>query len=132
MLRLMNERDTIKVVNDQWGSPTWAFDLAVGVLDIIEEVNSGKDFPFGIYHYTNEGCISWFDFACEIYKIGREQGIIANECFISPCTSEEYPSKAKRPEYSVMNKEKIKKSLGIDIPEWRTSLVKYIQSIADS
>jgi len=125
MLRLMNERDEVKVVNDQWGSPTWAFDLAEAIVTLLKKVDSGKIIPYGIYHFTNEGIITWFDFAKEIYKQGREQGCIIKECSVKPCTSAEYPAKVKRPAYSVLDKSKIKTALGIEIPTWNKSLKEY-------
>jgi len=126
MLRLMNERNEVKVVNDQRGSPTWAFDLAKTILTLIKTTDSGKTIPFGIYHYTNEGIITWFDFAKEIYKLGREQGRITKECEVKPCTSAEYPAKVKRPAYSVLDKSKIKTALGIEIPAWDKSLKEFL------
>jgi len=130
MLRLMNERDEVKVVNDQRGSPTWAFDLASAVLAVITAADQGKNIPFGMYHYTNEGDISWFDFAQEIYQQGRELGRISKNCAVKPCTSAEYPAKVKRPAYSVLNKSKIKAALGIDIPAWDKSLKEFLTTCA--
>jgi dTDP-4-dehydrorhamnose reductase len=130
MLRLMNERDEVKVVDDQRGSPTWAFDLASAVLAVIKAVDSGKNIPFGIYHYTNEGNISWFDFAKEIYHQGRELGRIGKDCAVKPCTSAEYPAKVKRPAYSVLDKSKIKTTLGMDIPAWDKSLKEFLRICA--
>jgi dTDP-4-dehydrorhamnose reductase len=130
MLRLMNERDEIKVVNDQWGSPTWAFDLAGTVLAFIKAADSGKGIPFGIYHYTNEGNITWFDFASEIYSRGRELGRVTRECTVLPCASAEYPSKVKRPAYSVLDKTKIRAALGLKIPAWDESLKEYLKTCA--
>jgi len=127
MLRLMNERDEIKVVNDQRGSPTWAFDLAFVILTLIKTVDSGKDIPFGIYHFTNEGNITWFDFAKEIFRQGKEQGRLTKNCAINPCTSAEYPAKVKRPAYSVLDKSKIKTALGIKIPAWDESLKEFLK-----
>jgi dTDP-4-dehydrorhamnose reductase len=128
MLRLMNEREEIKVVDDQYGSPTWAFDLAFSVIAVIKAADSGKDIPFGIYHYTNEGNITWFDFAKEIYRQGREQGRISKDCTVNPCTSGEYPAKVKRPAYSVLDKSKIKLTIGIDIPAWDVSLKEFLKT----
>ena len=128
MLRLMNERDEVKVVDDQRGSPTWAVDLALAVLTVIKAVDSGKDIPFGIYHYTNEGDITWFNFAQEIYRQGRGQGRIARNCVVKPCTSAEFPAKVTRPAYSVLDKSKIKAALGIDIPVWDASLREFLKS----
>ncbi|MDR0301845.1 MAG: dTDP-4-dehydrorhamnose reductase [Treponema sp.] len=126
MLRLMNEQDEIKVVNDQLGSPTWTFDLSSTVLAFIKIVESGKNIPFGIYHFTNEGNISWFDFAKEIFKQGREHGRITKDCAVKPCTSADYPAKVKRPAYSVLDKSKIA-ALGIEIPAWDISLREFLK-----
>jgi dTDP-4-dehydrorhamnose reductase len=131
MLRLMNERDEIKVVNDQRGSPTWTLDLASTILAFIKTVNSGKDIPFGIYHYTNEGDITWFEFAKEIFRQGREAGSITKDCAVKPCTSAEYPAKVKRPAYSVLDKSKTKAALGIKIPAWEKSLAEFLKSNDD-
>jgi dTDP-4-dehydrorhamnose reductase len=130
MPRLMNERDEVKVVNDQRGSPTWAFDLASAVLAVIAAADSGKNIPFGIYHFTNEGNITWFDFAKEICRQGRELGRISKDCAVKPCTSAEYPAKVKRPAYSVLDKSKIKAALGIDIPAWDKSLKEFFETCA--
>ena len=105
MINLMNSKESIKVVNDQFGSPTYTGDVAEVVLGFIQKNN----FDYGLYHYTNEGNISWYDFANSIYKIGKEYNVITNDCKINPCTTEEYPTKAKRPKYSVLSVEKIKK-----------------------
>jgi len=131
MLRLMNERDEVKVVNDQRGSPTWTFDLASAILSFIKSTDSGKDIPFGIYHFTNEGNITWFDFAKEIYRQGRAQGRITKDCAVNHCTSAEYPAKVKRPAYSVLDKSKIKTMLGINIPAWDESLREFIKNCAN-
>jgi dTDP-4-dehydrorhamnose reductase len=126
MLKLMKERDSLSVVNDQRGSPTWAYDLANTIADIIIAVDGGKNLPYGKYHFTNEGNISWFDFAREIYGQGRKMGILTKDCEIKPCTSAEFPAKVTRPSYSVLNKGKIKSAVGIAIPEWNISLEKFL------
>ena len=128
MLRLMNERDEVKVVNDQRGSPTWARDLASAIIALLQAVDSGKTVPSGIYHYTNEGNITWFDFAKEIFRQGRELGRISKDCIVKPCTSAEYPAKVTRPAYSVLDKTKIKTTLKIDIPAWDKSLKEYLKA----
>lgn len=125
MLRLMNERDEIKVVNDQIGSPTYAVDLTQAVIKIITSNNE----KYGIYHYSNEGNISWYDFACEIYKQGKKLGLIKNNCNILPCDSSQFPQKAKRPSYSLLNKEKIKQAFALSIPEWKESLSYYLKEL---
>jgi dTDP-4-dehydrorhamnose reductase len=128
MLRLMNERDAVSVVDDQRGSPTWAFNLAETITGVISAVESGRDFPTGIYHYTNEGSITWFDFAQEIYDQGRAQGLIRKDCKLNPCASAEFPAKVKRPAYSVLDKTRIRAALGLAIPEWKTSLNGFLKS----
>lgn len=125
MLRLMNEKNEIKVVNDQRGSPTYAVDLARTVIKIIK-INNER---YGIYHYSNEGNISWYDFACEIYKQGKELNLIKSNCNILPCDSSEFPQKAKRPSFSLLNKEKIKQNFDLSIPEWKESLSCYLKEL---
>ena len=127
MLRLMKERDSVKVVEDQRGSPTWARDLARTVLRFFERDIKGRAAPFGIYHYTDLGDITWYDFACEIYGKGRSLGLLASECLVEPCGSDQYPSKVKRPSYSVLDKTKIQKALGIGIPVWKESLHEFLE-----
>jgi dTDP-4-dehydrorhamnose reductase len=136
MLRLMNERDSVSVVNDQRGSPTWARDLSGALLALIRTVRenhqrpAGNPVPYGIYHYTNEGEIAWFDFAREIYAQGRRLGLIHKECEVKPCISAEYPSRVTRPAYSVLDKTKIRAALHLDIPSWDKSLAHYLAYLA--
>lgn len=120
MLRLTSEKDSLKVVFDQIGTPTYAWDLAMVIHGIIEGRRLDKT---GLYHFSDEGAISWYDFAKAICEIE------GNTCDIQPCHTEEYPSKAKRPRFSVLDKTKIKETLGISIPYWRDSLVDCIRRI---
>ena len=120
MLRLGKERDELRVVFDQVGSPTYAADLAGAVMKIVEKGASG--FVPGIYHFSNEGVISWYDFA---YHILRLSGV---ECKITPVLSEEYPAPAPRPAYSVLNKGKIREVYGIDVPYWYDSLIRMLEA----
>ena len=113
MLRLGQERDQLGVIVDQVGSPTYAIDLAATVLDVIA---SDSD-AYGIYHYSNEGVTSWYDFAKTIFDISN------TSVLLNPVKTSEYVTKAVRPAYSVMDKTKIKKTFGIQIPYWRDSLV---------
>ena len=119
MLRLMNSRPEISVVADQYGSPTYAYDLAMAIMDII---TSGKWVP-GIYHFTNEGVISWFDFAEQIKNIRKLSSTI------HAITTEEYPTPAKRPKYSVLDKTKIQKTYSLELRNWRDSLKKCLARI---
>jgi len=117
MLRLMRERDSIGVVADQRGTPTWAFDLAKAIVTIIKREPAG----YGIYHYTNAGQTTWYEFAREIQRLGHEYGLLDHDCRINPLTTAEYPTKALRPAYSVLSKDKII-GAGIGVPEWKASL----------
>jgi dTDP-4-dehydrorhamnose reductase len=127
MLRLMNERDSVSVVNDQWGSPTWARDLSGAILALIKAARNKSGAPaFGTYHFTNEGEINWFDFTREIYAQGRRLDLITHECEIKPCTSAEYPARVTRPAYSVLDKAKIRGALRLDIPAWDKSLAAFL------
>ncbi len=125
MLKLMNQKDHLNVVDDQVGSPTWTKDLANVIITII----SKAEIHYGIYHYTNEGQCSWFEFSKEIYRLGVTYGIIKNQCEIRPIKTSEYKTKAKRPLYSVLSKEKIKRVYRIDIPHWKLSLQKFLEEI---
>ena len=126
MLKLMNSRDSVGVVADQKGSPTWARDLAAAILSIVGTPRARA----GIYHFTDEGEISWYEFAKEIYAQGRELGLIGHECDIRPLMTAEYPTKAKRPAYSVLSKEKIKNTFGVSVPQWQESLSRYLEEQA--
>jgi len=128
MLKLMNERESVSVVNDQRGSPTWARDLAETIIAFIRLAGEGKSIPFGIYHFTGEGEITWFDFARKIYEQCRALSILTNDCEVNPCTSAEFPAKVTRPAYSVLDKSKIKRALGITIPAWEESLRNYLDA----
>ncbi|MBQ9571592.1 MAG: dTDP-4-dehydrorhamnose reductase, partial [Prevotella sp.] len=112
MIRLGREREQLKVVYDQIGTPTYAGDLADAILTIVN-----KGLNQGLYHFTNEGVISWYDFTKAIHEL---TGITT--CEVLPIRSEEYPTKAHRPSFSVLDKQKIKATYGICIPYWRDSL----------
>ena len=117
MIKLGKERDSLGVIYDQIGTPTYAGDLALAMLEIIRKIGSGEcEFVPGTYHYSNEGVCSWYDFALAIHAI---YGI---SCSVNAIESKDYPSPVARPPYSVLNKSKIKSIFGIQIPYWRTSL----------
>lgn len=119
MIKALNTHETIKVVNDQKGSPTFAGDLANIIIQIINK----DTVPYGTYHCTDIGEITWWDFTNEIKKQGIEFGLIMNkECVIQPCLTNDYPTPAKRPAYSVLCKDKLQKVLGVDLPFWKDSL----------
>ena len=115
MLNLTATKDQLKVVFDQCGTPTYAGDLAKAIYDIIE--NRKYTSNTGIYHFSNEGVCSWFDFTKKIAELANN-----NNCDIQPCHSSEFPSPVTRPAYSVLDKTKIKKTFGIHIPYWTDSL----------
>ena len=112
MLRLGREKEALGVVFDQVGTPTYARDLAKAIMHIIE-----KGIQPGVYHYTDEGVASWYDFTKSIHRIA---GI--DTCKVSPLHTEEYPTPAKRPPYSILDKTKIKQAYGLEIPHWEDSL----------
>lgn len=116
MLRLGKERESLGVIVDQVGSPTYAIDLAGAILDII---SSGSK-AYGIYHYSNEGVTSWYDFAKAIFEISN------TTVKVNPVKTSEYVTRAVRPAYSVMDKSKIKSTFGMEIPYWRDSLVRCV------
>lgn len=125
MLRLFRERDTVRVVSDQHGSPTWSRDLAGVIVDIISR-NSDK---FGIYHYSNGGKTNWYEFASEIYRLARKYELIDKEVIILPIRTEDYPTRAARPKNSCLSKEKITRVLGVHIRDWKDSLEEFIRVI---
>lgn len=118
--RLANEKEKLEVVYDQIGTPTCAEDLANAILVICKDYllwSATRDsFPYGIYHYSNEGVCSWYDFAIEIV------GLTGSQCVVEPVLSSCFPSRAKRPAYSVLDKQKIKNTFGLKIPHWKKSL----------
>ena len=124
MLRLGNEKENLGVIFDQVGTPTYARDLAKTCLEILTGVNSAKISKKGnLYHYSNEGVASWYDFAISIMELGGEN------CKVKPIQTKDYPTLAKRPHFSVLNKSKIKTDFKIEIPYWRDSLKECIEKI---
>lgn len=122
MLRLTAEKENLNVVFDQVGTPTYAGDLALAIFSIIEgDYYAGHE---GVYHFSNEGVCSWYDFAKEIaIAVGH------TKCQINPCHSSEFSSKVARPSYSVLDKTKIKQTFGVDIPHWRESMIYCLKRI---
>lgn len=120
MIRLGKERTELGVVNDQTGCPTWAHDLAKAILQLIDE---HENIEFGIYHYSNQGPITWFDFASAIMEL------YPLPCKVNPITTADYPTPATRPAYSVMDISKILRVPGVNAPNWRTSLIACLNDI---
>ncbi len=126
MIRLGTERDEINVVSDQTGTPTYAADLAETLLTIIQKVENGKvekERLTGIFHYSNEGQTNWAEFAEAIFHIKKI------DCKVNKIATEAYPTPAKRPPYSVLDKTKIKTTFGIEIPHWKASLEKCLERL---
>lgn len=119
MIELGRTRDSLKVVHDQRGCPTLALDLVQVVVRMAEEL---QNISPGVYHYSNEGECSWYEFTKEIFRLN---GINTP---VTPITTAEYPTPAKRPKYSVMSKNKIKKTLNLQVPDWQTSLAQFLKA----
>ena len=127
MLNLTATKPELKVVFDQVGTPTYALDLAKTIVTILEDYRTPSPFTkSGIYHYSNEGVCSWYDFTKMIAEYAGQ-----TSCRILPCHSDEFPSPVKRPSYSVLDKTKIKETFGIEIPYWTDSLKKCIAALLE-
>ena len=122
MMRLMKDRMELNVVSDQVGAPTYAYDLAKALLHILA---SGKWEP-GMYHYSNAGKISWYDFAVEI------KNLIGSSCMVHPIPTSQYPTPAKRPHFSLLNTDKIRNTYAVEIPEWRKSLAECVEKLKNN
>ncbi|MDR3218747.1 MAG: dTDP-4-dehydrorhamnose reductase [Dysgonamonadaceae bacterium] len=122
MIRLGKEKESLGVVNDQIGTPTYAADLAKTILDSMAFSEKENKFPEGVYHYSNEGVCTWYDFCLKIHELA---GI--TNCKVNPVSTDEYPTKAKRPMYSVLDKTKIKETFRLEIPEWEKSLERCVR-----
>jgi dTDP-4-dehydrorhamnose reductase len=125
MLRLMSEKEEVGVVNDQYGSPTYAADLAEAILQIITRFTTHHSLltNHGVYHFSNEGVISWYEFALAIKELS------GSKCKVNPITTPQYPTPAKRPAYSVLDKTKIQLAFGITLKDWKQSLETCLQKI---
>ena len=115
MIRLMKERDSLNIVGDQKGRPTYAKDLAIATMNMIEAINAGKAIK-GVYHFANQGETTWFDFAAKI------KDIAGLTCEVQPIETKDFPTPAKRPAYSVLDTSKIEHDLAIDIRHWEDAL----------
>jgi len=124
MLRLMGERDELRVVNDQIGTPTWSRNLARVIWELLE-----KRAPAGTYHWSDVGAISWYDFACAIYEEGRALGLVEREVAIRPIATAEYPTPAKRPAYSVLDTSGTEAVVGHPPRAWREALREMLEEL---
>jgi len=123
MLRLMKEREAINVVDDQVGSPTYAADLATAIMKIVEQASHNK-IRAGVYNFSNQGVINWHQFASAIKELSQ------SHCIVNPIPSSQYPTPAKRPQYSVMDTTKIQQTFGVTIPGWKDSLKRCIELLS--
>ncbi|OKH20402.1 dTDP-4-dehydrorhamnose reductase [Hydrococcus rivularis NIES-593] len=130
MLRLGKEREEIRVVADQVGSPTWALDIAQAIAKLVLSSDKMSEATRGIYHFTNSGVASWYDFAIAIFEEARQLGFPLKIRQVVPITTAEYPMPAKRPAYSVLSSQKISAILGSHPPYWRDSLRQMLEQLA--
>jgi dTDP-4-dehydrorhamnose reductase len=125
MLRLGKDREELKVVADQIGSPTWSYDIAVAITQLLKKSDQDTNIQ-GTYHFTNSGVASWYDFAIAIFEEAKELGFPLKIARVLPITTAEYPTPTQRPAYSVLSKAKITETLGVYPPHWRESLRKML------
>ncbi len=122
MMRLMKERESLNIVADQKGRPTYAKDLAMATMKLIESINAGKSIK-GVYHFANKGETTWFDFAAKI------KAIAGLDCALNPIETKDFPTPAKRPAYSVLDTSNIEEALSISIPHWEDALESCMKEI---
>ena len=132
MLRLGAERNELRVVADQVGSPTWAGDIAQAIVSLLSPVQTSVSAPTGIYHFTNSGVASWYDFAIAIFEEAEQLGYKLKVQRVVPITTSEYPTPAKRPAYSVLSSQKISAVLGTYPPHWRQGLRQMLRELYNS
>ena len=121
-MRLMKERASLNIVADQKGRPTYAKDLAITTMNMIETINTGKVIK-GVYHFANQGETTWYDFAAKI------KAIAGLDCALNPIETKDFPTPAKRPAYSVLDTSKIEEALSLSIPTWETALMSCMKEI---
>ena len=126
MIKLGSERESLNVIFDQVGTPTYALDLADAILKAMDQTIDTEHDKGGVYHFSNEGVCSWYDFTIKIHEIA---GI--KTCKVNPIETKDYPTKAARPHYSVLNKSKIKQTFNITIPHWEASLKNCIKELSE-
>lgn len=126
MIKLGSERESLNVIFDQVGTPTYALDLADAILKAMDQTIDTNHEKGGVYHFSNEGVCSWYDFTIKIHEIA---GI--KTCKVNPIETKDYPTKAARPHYSVLNKSKIKQTFNITIPHWEASLKDCIKELSE-
>jgi dTDP-4-dehydrorhamnose reductase len=122
MLRLMREKPQVGVVDDQWGTPTWTRDLA----EVISKLIQSQTTAYGTYHVSGEGQTTWFGFAREIFRCAFEHRLLNTQPVLLPLATAQYPTKAVRPAWSILSKEKLRSTFGWVLPDWKESLEQYI------
>lgn len=125
MLRLGRERDTLTVIDDQVGSPTYAADLAAAIMSLVQQQQNSPVTGCSVYHYSNEGVCSWYDFAKAIFELAEVH------CDVMPIETKDYPTPAARPHYSLLSKQKFKHKTGESVPYWRDSLAGCLKNIKE-
>lgn len=122
MLRLGRERDTLGVVNDQFGGPTYAGDIATALVAISKHIADGAATDYGIYHYSGQPCVSWYEFARTIFTEALEQGLVTQTPQLNAISTQDYPTPARRPANSCLNLDKIRRTFGIAPSDWQKAL----------
>jgi dTDP-4-dehydrorhamnose reductase len=128
ILRYASEREFLRVVYDQTGTPTWTADLSGALVRMAKVLRDEGRLDYGVYHYSNEGVASWYDFAVAVVDEARQAGMELRCRRIEPILTSDFPTPAKRPAYSVLDKQKIKRAFGLSIPHWRASLREMLKS----
>lgn len=129
MLRLSNERPEVRVVADQVGTPTWAQHIAEAVVHLVQAAETASDDFYGVYHFTNSGVCSWYDFAIAIFEEAYRLALITQKPDVIPITTAEYPTTAQRPNYSVLSNSRIRPLLNEHPPHWRAALRKMLKNL---
>lgn len=128
MLRFFKERDRLGIVDDQYGAPTWTRVLAQNVVRLVQARPHASN-AYGVYHYSDEGCISWFEFACAIFDEAQQAGLVEQEVQLDPIGTVDYPTPARRPANSAFDKTQVRQKLGFDVRPWRDNLKQYLSEI---
>lgn len=126
MLRLLEEKQQLQVVDDQVGCPTWSREVAKLILKIIERDSTA----FGTYHYCGRGQVSWYGFTTKIAEYAHQLGLVQEPARVEPCSSEEYPTKARRPKWSVLSTSKAEDTFGLTSPAWQQSLYTFLSELS--
>jgi dTDP-4-dehydrorhamnose reductase len=130
MLRLASQRNHLSIVNDQWGCPTYAGDLAKSLIQIADKMESGQS-AFGVFHYCGDTACTWYEFASEIFKQAKVVRRLPHEISLEPITTDQFPTPAKRPKYSVMDCQRIIQTFGVKPSDWRAAIGYVLQRLSE-